>query len=300
MPAVDREIDAAARLAEEIRQPVYSWFATWWRASRALCDGRFDEAEGLRQAALAIGERIQHPGAMAIAQGQAIWLTGERGGGYDVFEAGFQFLLDYYPPAVTALRAGEAAYYAEGGAMDDARRCFEALAARDFADIPRDEHWLVTLTTLAQACAALRDTRRATILYEQLQPFARRNIVHDLLRTYGGSVSFPLALLAEALGRQADAARHFEDALEMNDRIGARPHLARTQYEYARMLVDRGRAADRQRAAALCDQALACMNELGLDEMRRKATAELRERASQRPSPVGHRRTSRSARSPRR
>lgn len=290
IPAADREIDAAARLAEEIRQPVYSWFATWWRGSRALCDGRFDEAERLRQAALAIGQRIQHPGAMAIAEGQAIWLAGERGGTQEAFEAGFQFLLDYYPPAAIALRAGEAAYHAEAGDAEEARRCFEALAVHDFADIPRDEHWLVTMTTLAQACGALRDTRRAATLYEQLHPFAHRNIVHNLLRTYAGSVSHHLGLLAAAMGRQGQAARHFEDALEMNARMGVRPILARTQYEYARMLLDRGRAGDQRRAAALLDQALACSEELGLEESRRRMTAELRQRAAQ-PVP---RRTSRS------
>ena len=282
MPAADREIDAAARVAEEIRQPVYAWFTTWWRGSRALCDGRFAEAERLREAALALGQRIQHPGAMAIAQGQSIWLAGERGELHESFGAGFQFLLDYYPPAATALRAGEAAFLAEAGSPE-ARDRFEALAAHDFADIPRDEHWLVTLTILAQACAALPDARRAATLYELLLPFAQRNIVHDLLRTYNGSASLHLALLAHAMGKLDAAARHFEDALVMNARIGGRPFLARTQTAYARMLLERGRVADRRRAAALLDQAQACIDELGLVEVGRRA-AELRGRLSERPA----------------
>jgi tetratricopeptide (TPR) repeat protein len=282
IPAADREIDAAARVAEEIRQPVYSWFTTWWRASRALCDGRFAEAERLREAALALGQRIQHPGAMAIAQGQSIWLAGERGELHESFGPGFQFLLDYYPPAATALRAGEAAFLAEAGAPE-ARDRFEALAAHDFADIPRNEHWLVTLTILAQACAALADVRRAATLYELLRPFAQRNIVHDLLRTYNGSVSLHLALLAHAMGRLDAAAGHFEDALAMNARIGGRPFLARTQIAYARMLLDRGRAADRRRAGALLDQAQACVDELGLVEVGNRAT-QLRKRLPEPPA----------------
>jgi DNA-binding winged helix-turn-helix (wHTH) protein/tetratricopeptide (TPR) repeat protein len=289
LPAADREIHAAARVAEEIRQPVYAWFTTWWRGSRALCDGRFDEAERLRETALAMGQRIQHPGAMAISQGQAIWLAAERGGAPEVFDTGFQFLLDYYPPAAIALRAGEAAYHAESGDPEDARRCFAALAAHDFADIPRDEHWLVTLTTLARACAPLGDTRRAGILYEMLRPFAQRNVVHDLLRTYSGSVSQYLGLLSQAMGKLDRAAGHFEDALAMNTRIGGRPFLVRTQYEYARMLVERGRAADRRRATSLLDQALASAEDLGLVEARRKALA-LRQRAAERPAPAARRR----------
>jgi tetratricopeptide (TPR) repeat protein len=269
IPAADREIEATSRLAEEIRQPVFSWFATWWRGSRALCDGRLAEAERLREAALALGQRIQHPGAMAIAHGQAIWLGAEHSRASEEFLEGFQFLLDHYPPAATALRAGEAALRAEAGEVDEARRAFEALAAHDFTDIPRDEHWLVTLTTLAQACASLGDVPRARRLYQLLRPFAHRNVVHDLLRTYAGSVSLNLGLLARTLGKLDAAARHFEEALAMNARIG-RPFVARTQYEYALMLRERGRAADRRQAATLLDQAAACAGELGMAETLRR------------------------------
>ena len=178
-------------------------------------------------------------------------------------------------------RAGEAAFLAEAGAAE-ARDRFETLAAHDFADIPRDEHWLVTLTILAQASAALPDVRRAATLYELLLPFAQRNIVHDLLRTYNGSVSLHLALLAHAMGKLDAAAGHFEDALVMNARIGGRPFLARTQTAYARMLLERGRAPDQRRATALLDQAQACIDELGLVEVGTRA-AELRKRLSDRP-----------------
>jgi hypothetical protein len=94
------------------------------------------------------------------------------------------------------------------------------------------------------------------------------------------------------MGRLDAATHHFEDALAMNTRIGGRPFLARTQYEYARMLLDRGRASDRRRAAALLDQALACAEELGMAEARRNATRALRQRATERP-PAPARRSSR-------
>jgi hypothetical protein len=94
------------------------------------------------------------------------------------------------------------------------------------------------------------------------------------------------------MGNLEPAARHFQDALEMNTRIGGRPFLARTQYEYARMLLDRGRPADRRRALGLLDQALACAEELGLAEARTRVAAELRRRAAERPR-GGARRTSR-------
>jgi len=55
----------------------------------------------------------------------------------------------------------------------------------------------------------------------------------------------------------AEGRLHFEDALEMNARMGARPWLAHTQRDYARMLLARDGSGDRERAYALLDHALA-------------------------------------------
>jgi len=43
-------------------------------------------------------------------------------------------------------------------------------------------------------------------------------------------------VLAATIGRRADARRHFEDALAMHARIGARRWHARTEREAARLL----------------------------------------------------------------
>jgi tetratricopeptide (TPR) repeat protein len=76
-------------------------------------------------------------------------------------------------------------------------------------------------------------------------------------------VALRLGSLAAILERP-QAADHFERALEMNVRMRARPWLARTQYEYARMLLASGGAEDEQRAAALLADALATARELDM------------------------------------
>ena len=271
--AADREVALAERLAEEMRQPMYRWFTTWWRGSRALCDGRFDEAERLRREALALGTRIQHPAAVAIAEGQRLWLVGERTGLDESLEPAMHFLLEYYPPAAVSLRAGEAFYHAEHGDEAEAQRQFEALAAEDFRDLPRDEHWLVATAQLAEVACALHDRRRAAILYELLTPFAERNVVHDLLRAYAGSASHHLGLLAAELGRAGDAAAHFERALAMNARMGARPYVARTLFAYARALLARPGEASRRKATRLLDECIAAADEIGLVSLGERATA---------------------------
>lgn len=59
--AADRELAAMEQLARELRQPLELWFVTWFRASRALADGRYEDAERLMQEGLTLGQRAQHP-----------------------------------------------------------------------------------------------------------------------------------------------------------------------------------------------------------------------------------------------
>jgi hypothetical protein len=58
-----------------------------------------------------------------------------------------------------------------------------------------------------------------------------------------------------------DAARHFEQAIELNARMGARPWLAHTQRDYARILAERG---EKKRASELVAAALATYRELDM------------------------------------
>ena len=70
--------------------------------------------------------------------------------------------------------------------------------------------------------------------------------------------------MAGALRRWEDAERHFEAAVAMNARLRARPWLARTRLDYARMLLARGWGGDEQRARALSAAALTECHELGM------------------------------------
>jgi hypothetical protein len=78
-----------------------------------------------------------------------------------------------------------------------------------------------------------------------------------------GSAALYLGLLASVTSRWAEAGDHFQAALRAHTRLGARALLARTQYEYARLLFRRGQAADRSHALALLEQAEATARALG-------------------------------------
>lgn len=121
------------------------------------------------------------------------------------------------------------------------------------------QHWLPN-----ELAYSLGDASRAAVLHERLSPYADRVAV-SCPEISIGSVSRYLGLLASTLARWDDAERHFRDALAMNERIGARPWLAHTQDDYARMLLALGRPGDAETARGLLDQALATYRDLGME-----------------------------------
>src|SRR5262249_5060203 len=122
-----------------------------------------------------------------------------------------------------AWRAALAFLYAELGREVEARRELEVLAADDFAALPRDHNWLVALAFCSQVAAVLGDTVRAGQLYDLLQPFAARCSVAAPGLAFISAIAHNLGVLATALQRFEDAGRHFDAALELHRRIGARP-----------------------------------------------------------------------------
>src|SRR5258706_13331885 len=145
-------------------------------------------------------------------------------------ERGIEAARDWNVQALFALgdvlqpsfRAGFVALCAELGHERDARPMFEAMSARDFADVPRDIGYLNALAHLARAAVLLADFRRAERLYERLAPYALFNTPNSLL-FYHGSASHALAGVAAALRWDERAGAHFETALRPNERVGGRP-----------------------------------------------------------------------------
>jgi uncharacterized protein HemY len=77
-------------------------------------------------------------------------------------------------------------------------------------------------------------------------------------------VSRYLGIVATATKRWDEAEPHFENAVAMNARMGARPWVAHTQHDYARMLHARNRPGDRNRARERLRAARKIYRELGM------------------------------------
>jgi hypothetical protein len=74
-------------------------------------------------------------------------------------------------------------------------------------------------------------------------------------------------VLAASLSRFDAAARHFDVALELTERVGARPYLALTQGAYGAMLARHGATSDRRRAKQLLADALQAAQALGMNQL---------------------------------
>ena len=271
MPAVDAEIEAYARLAEELRQPRYLWVTPFLKGSRALLEGRFEECAQLARQAMAIGQRAQDPTAPLMFETMINVLRMVQGQVEDREEAILRYIENF--PEIPSMRATLANLYFRLGRREDAQREFDQVAAHDFATLPRDTSWVVTMANLAYVCSYINDVRRAAILYDQLLPYAPRQCVIGGAAIGTGSILRFLGILATTLSRWEDAVAHFEGALLMNARIGAIPFAALTQQEYGAMLLKRGEPGDREKAHQILDQALATGKEIGMQGLIRDVNA---------------------------
>jgi tetratricopeptide (TPR) repeat protein len=140
------------------------------------------------------------------------------------------------------------------------------LLADELPERPRDGLWLPAVAVAALAAARLREPVAAARLYQALAPYRDQVVVGTMPHPVVcfGSASLYLGLLAAVSSRWSEAGDHFEAAIAVNNRLGAAPLLARARYGLARMLLARGRAGDRVRAAELLDQALADAAAIGM------------------------------------
>ena len=257
---------------DQIREPFWDYILASYRASFAIAEGNFEEAEVLANRALVLGRRLKGKDPSGAFGMQMFIIRKQQGRLQEVASAVQAFV--QHNSASAAWRPGLTLLYRELDMAAEARTEFEHLAADDFAALPKDALLVVCLAYLAEVCAFLGDVGRAATLYRLMQPWSGRNVVVGVV-AYHGAASRYLGMLAATMSRWDAAERHFQDALEMDSKMGARTWLAHTQLQYAEMLLDRGRAEDGANAAALLSDALATSKELGMQSLEAHVAASL-------------------------
>jgi hypothetical protein len=242
-PAFAAQLDTFRLLAEDAATPRYLYLARSRQATLASLTGPFELADELIESAAAYGERIGEPDAWAVQASQL---------------AGLAFLRHDWT-RVSALAAArgrpltppEFAWHERAWLLAEAGE--DEAAAAVVASQPDRQaayRWrqAALLAADAELAAAVTDRRRCAALYEQLLPMAGEFAVVASAVFTTGPVALQLGLLAAALDRWDDAARHLEDAVSRCDRLGARLHADRARGELKRVRAAGGRAAPGQAA----------------------------------------------------
>lgn len=159
---------------------------------------------------------------------------------------------------------GRLLLHCELGHEQQARELLETMGPVE--RLVRDDLATIILVYLAEVCSRLHDLRRCEEIYELLVP--HRGLTAFMPSTVIlGAVSGYLAILASELRRTRLAATLFEEALEMNAAMEAAPFLARTQIDFAGLLLQRGHRDDHQRGLHLLNQAAALAGPLQMQPL---------------------------------
>src|SRR5688500_10665388 len=256
---VDEDLEEHQLLVRQLRQPQYAYFATGLRAMRACLAGRFADAEQLALDTLTLGQRLQLESAEGVFGMQMFTLRREQGHLREVAPIVEMFVQEH---SSSSWKPGLALMYTELGLTDKARTVFEELAVNEFRGIQQDGVWAASISFLVEVCASLGDSDRAEVLYRLLSPYAGHAVVAS---EWGfGAASRFLGQLSATMGQWQEAESHFDQALAMNARMGTKPWLAHTQFQYARMLLERSIAGDIERARTLLDESETISRQLGM------------------------------------
>ena len=250
--AVDAEIEAYARLAALIRQPLYAWYVPLWQATRALMRGQLAEAARLAEDVRSIGLQAESENAAILYEALMFYVLRE-GGSRDVPPSFGQFF-EYEHVFGTQVRVAVTLMLTDGGRFEEARARLDADGAAVRAT-PVDSEWVSVLVQLAQIIAEIGGHALAGWAYDALLPHRRLFGVEGIGAAWSGSLERPLGLLAASLGRTSDARVHFDAALAANRAAGSPLFVART-------LRDAGIALD---DLERLESALATYRDLGLD-----------------------------------
>jgi hypothetical protein len=228
LDAVDGAIERCRLLAEASQVMTVRRGTEAMQAARALGDGRLDDLEavllGMSQRSAAGGvftfvwqyytaRLVEARGALASVAGLVAELPKRHS--------------NMRPYQVMNGALMRARVSAKLGAHDEARRLLSSVPDEYLARMPVHFGDVGVLCFLAETYETLCDRAGALALYPQLLPYAALNAVGPVL-DYGGSVEHYLGLLAELLGRRAQAAQHFERAERINRQLRMPLQLAQS------------------------------------------------------------------------
>ncbi|MBV9820019.1 MAG: AAA family ATPase [Solirubrobacterales bacterium] len=256
------ELELVRAAAERTGQPFIGHSIATGASALALCEGRLDEAEAMAERAGKYAGVLRGPDASATYGMQLFNIRREQGRLGELAPV-VRLLADDMRQAVS-WRPGLVALLAELGMEQEARRELRRACEQGLPQLAQDALDVAGLTFLADATVALSEIEAAALLYPRLAALEGRPIVIGHLVACYGAADRYLGALAATLGEWDAAERHFEAALQLNQRMGADLWLAHTRYDYASMLRGRAGNDDEPRATALLAEAKRAARTIGM------------------------------------
>ena len=217
------------------------WLSSSFEAMRTLLAGEYAAAEAAANHALAAVKDGTSGPYLGIYGMQMFAIRREQGRLAEVAPLVKRFVMEN--PEESVWKPGLMLIASDLGFHAQARLHFDNFARTGFA-LPKDAKVQITLTYFAEVCAALGDAASAERLLELLHPYQDVAVVVPPHILCCGATRHYLGLLATTLKDWSVAEEHFQQALVFNERLKAQPRVAWTRFEYARMLLARGRRDD--------------------------------------------------------
>jgi tetratricopeptide (TPR) repeat protein len=243
----DARVSAYEALAKELAAPWLELRSRFFRSLRATLHGRFAEAQAFLDEALALGTTMSDPTVAGLYRScrEGLLRASERHDellGPDSM-ARSERLGYRFTPVWQALHAG----------LAHARR-EEAEQAAVYLKLmpdgfPQNLFTFFYLSEMVAVGGTDEDATRILALVKKA-PDEYLALGWSYVAWDGPRCRF-IALLLGRLRRYEEASVAFEDAIARLEKLEALPYLARTEYEFGRMLLERGGEGDAARARAL-------------------------------------------------
>jgi hypothetical protein len=216
---VRRQLRALGLLATESGSARVAFFAASRRGMHALLTGDLDAARAAMADAGAAGRAAGSADVEAVEHTLRAGIARQAGDTAALVAEARSWEEHGLAEGIRSITAWAANHWVAAGHPDRARAVLHQLA--DFATVPRDVDWLLTVYLLTGVAAAVGERAQTEAGLALLTPYAGRGVIDAGGVAFVGVVDAALARAGAALDRPDDAARWSASADAAYRRIGA-------------------------------------------------------------------------------